>query len=361
MSDLGDRLRRAREKKELTLARVEEELRIREKFLKALEEGHYDILPEEVYARGFVRNYAAYLGLDPEEALALYLEDKAPFQATIPPPRPMSPSMKPTVDAPPMSASWLNPVWAIVIAVAIMVIACLMAGGLWAARRYLLSGESVEAKAAPTLPAYTVIATEAGLPSPTPGISVPFIPTDTPTPTATPTVTPTPMPKAYTGVEIELVVKEKAWLQVTVDGVKQFDGILEAGERRTFSGQERVAVRCGNAGGVEVIVNGRSEGLMGAPGEVKGREWIKEIVPAGEGESLPPANLTPSPTATPTATPRVHVVQAGDNLWKISVQYGVTVEAIREANGLTEASVLHAGDRLLIPAPVPSPNATPQG
>jgi cytoskeleton protein RodZ len=358
MSDLGEMLRRAREKKELTLAQVEDGIRIREKFLKALEEGDYDILPEEVYARGFVRSYAAYLGLDPEEALALYLEDRTPFQAAIPPPRPMSAPIKPMVDSPSPSASWLNPVWAIVIAAAIMVIACVMAGGLWAVRRYRLPGESVEAKAGPTLPAYTVIATEASPPSPTPGISVPFVPTDTPTPTTTPTVTPTPAPKAYTGVEIELVVREKAWLQVIVDGVKQFDGILEAGERRIFSGQQRVAVRCGNAGGVEVIVNGRSEGLMGGPGEVVGREWIKEVAPA---EAPPAANLTPSPTATPTATPRVHVVQPGDNLWSISVRYGVTVEAVREANGLTEDSVLHAGDRLLIPAPVPSLNATPQG
>ncbi len=360
MSDLGDMLRRARENRRLTLAQVEDEIRIRQKFLKALEEGDHEVLPEEVYARGFIRSYAAFLGLDPGEALALYLKDKRPFQAAIPPPSPMSSPIKPMVDSPSISTSWLHPGWAIAIAIAmaIMVVACLTAGGLWAVRQYLLPGEgSVEAQAGPTLPAYTIIATEASHPSSTPDISVPFVPTDTPTPTVTPTVTPSPTPKAYTGVEIELIIQAKAWLQVTVDGVKQFDGILEAGERRIFSGQERVAVRCGNAGGVEVIVNGRSEGLMGAPGEVKGREWIKEDVPSGP----PPANVTPSPTAMPTATPRVHVVQAGDNLWKISVQYGVTIEAIREANGLTEDSVLHAGDRLLIPAPVPSPNATPQG
>jgi hypothetical protein len=73
--------------------------------------------------------------------------------------------------------------------------------------------------------------------------------------------------------------------------------------------------------------------------------------------SLPGAAPTAAPTAAPaleaTATPgegRVHVVGQGDNLYRISQEYGTTIEAIMEANDITDRShILHIGDRLRIP------------
>lgn len=69
---LGEMLRSARESRGLDRARIERDTRIRERYLSALERGAYDELPGEVYARGFLRTYAAYLGIDPETATALY-------------------------------------------------------------------------------------------------------------------------------------------------------------------------------------------------------------------------------------------------------------------------------------------------
>lgn len=69
---LGEVLRTAREAKGVDLARVERETKIRERYLTALEGGDYRDLPGAVYTKGFLRNYAAYLGLDPEYLIDLY-------------------------------------------------------------------------------------------------------------------------------------------------------------------------------------------------------------------------------------------------------------------------------------------------
>jgi transcriptional regulator with XRE-family HTH domain len=67
---LGERLVAAREAKGIDLLRAERETKIGRGYLAALERGDYTSLPGSVYVRGFLRNYAQYLGLDPDEAVA---------------------------------------------------------------------------------------------------------------------------------------------------------------------------------------------------------------------------------------------------------------------------------------------------
>ena len=71
-STLGEVLRTAREAKFIDLARVERDTRIQARYLSALEHGNYRDLPGDVYAKGFVRNYGLYLGLDPDYLVSLY-------------------------------------------------------------------------------------------------------------------------------------------------------------------------------------------------------------------------------------------------------------------------------------------------
>ena len=90
---LGEVLRGAREAKGVDLPRVERETKIRERYLSALERGEYRELPGSVYTKGFLRNYGAYLGLDPEYLIDLYrLETTAAAdRPTAPtPPRPLA-------------------------------------------------------------------------------------------------------------------------------------------------------------------------------------------------------------------------------------------------------------------------------
>jgi cytoskeleton protein RodZ len=62
--ELGSSLREARVRRELTLADVAEETRIRQRYLQAMEDERFELLPGPVYAKGFLRAYADYLGLD---------------------------------------------------------------------------------------------------------------------------------------------------------------------------------------------------------------------------------------------------------------------------------------------------------
>jgi hypothetical protein len=69
---LGEILRQAREDIHLSLEEVERETRIRAKFLAALESGDLRALPSDAHAKGFLRNYAQFLGLDAQAMLRRY-------------------------------------------------------------------------------------------------------------------------------------------------------------------------------------------------------------------------------------------------------------------------------------------------
>jgi cytoskeletal protein RodZ len=92
---VGDMLQNAREHKGVDLFRAERDTKIRLKYLAALEDSEYDALPPLVYTKGFLRNYAIYLGLDPEDVLARWRDEtqagrKAERPAVAPPPQPLA-------------------------------------------------------------------------------------------------------------------------------------------------------------------------------------------------------------------------------------------------------------------------------
>lgn len=77
-----------------------------------------------------------------------------------------------------------------------------------------------------------------------------------------------------------------------------------------------------------------------------------------------PVVTTPAPTLTPQATgPTTHIVQAGENLFRIALRYGLTTEVVAQANGITNPALIYVGQKLAIPAPggtvTPVPTVTP--
>ncbi|HEV8654568.1 MAG TPA: helix-turn-helix domain-containing protein [Candidatus Limnocylindria bacterium] len=76
MARLGETLRTQREKKGITLEQAAHDTRIREKFLKALEDSDYQTLPGAVYTKGFLRNYAEYLELDTEDLVVQFHQER---------------------------------------------------------------------------------------------------------------------------------------------------------------------------------------------------------------------------------------------------------------------------------------------
>ena len=69
--------------------------------------------------------------------------------------------------------------------------------------------------------------------------------------------------------------------------------------------------------------------------------------------TLVPQALTPAPTNTPapTATPTVHIVQPGDTLLGIALQYGVSLEELYQVNGVLKPELLQIGQSIVIPVP----------
>jgi hypothetical protein len=104
------------------------------------------------------------------------------------------------------------------------------------------------------------------------------------------TPAPTPTSAVVSGLELRVnVIGERAWLLVQVDGQSVFAGILEPGASNTWTARQRIAVRCGNSGAVEITLNGQSLGRLGEIGQVVDREWTAPGVPT----------RTPAVTATP--------------------------------------------------------------
>ena len=87
---VGTILREARNRRKVELAEVEAATRIRFRYLRAIEDEEWDVLPGGVYTRGFIRTYASFLGLDGDRLVSDYRESVEPWHrsAGAPPPQP---------------------------------------------------------------------------------------------------------------------------------------------------------------------------------------------------------------------------------------------------------------------------------
>lgn len=76
---LGELLQRRREELELTIKQAEKATKIRSQYLENIEAGAYDKLPDDIYTRGYVKNYADFLGFETAPLLNLYKKERQSF------------------------------------------------------------------------------------------------------------------------------------------------------------------------------------------------------------------------------------------------------------------------------------------
>lgn len=95
MQDIGNVLEKTRNEKQIGLEQASRETNIARRYLEALETGMYEVFPGEPYVIGFLRNYAEYLGLNPNECVTLYKQTK--IQETAVPPEKLIPQRQFTV------------------------------------------------------------------------------------------------------------------------------------------------------------------------------------------------------------------------------------------------------------------------
>jgi cytoskeletal protein RodZ len=183
MGVFGDTLRQARAYKGVTIREAEQATRINRHHLAALEEERFEGLPPLIYQRGIVRNYAAYLDLDPNKLLEMFEEARGAQPDDPPVTTPFQPLDMPSHAAPNFAI------------IAFMVVL----GGIIFAWLYSAYFASTEATSTPVEFIATVTPVKSEdrfVPSPTPRIP-------TPTPTSEPTFTPTPEPSPTPTTAIE--------------------------------------------------------------------------------------------------------------------------------------------------------------
>jgi cytoskeleton protein RodZ len=283
MTEFGQLLRQAREAKGVSLAQVERATRIRRDYLEALEAHEFSHLPATTYARGIVRNYAAYLGLDPSEMLAGF--------ETLTDTRPSSVEVMPATKPLDMSAHWA-PNFAIIAFMVVMSLVVftwmysayfreadsLATGTVGVATVTPVSGSILAAVA--TQP--TVATQGGGVATVTPTVTVTAEATAT-----TPAATQTPPPPvveateqvvedasveesvasteevvgdsddtATTGAYTFVVwVTDEVWVGVSVNGESVADDVMPAGTELFFEG-DSISVASGNSAYVVVYVDG---------------------------------------------------------------------------------------------------------
>ncbi|MGH2453377.1 MAG: helix-turn-helix domain-containing protein [bacterium] len=246
---LGATLRAAREARGLSLAQAERLTKIRALFLAALEEERYADLPPRPYAKGFVRAYALALSLDSETVLAL-------FESRIPPAAP--PPLREAAEIPlepPAPPSRLRRIVTVALWILIPVVIALAVVLYLNVRSFVRT----DPRAAPSPPAAFSPATPPASPPP---VQPPAM---TPPPAG---AVPSPPGPGGEGITLVLTATGTSWLRVIVDGERIFQGTVYAGDAGTWTAARALEIRIGNAGVVELTVNGRDLGTPGRPRQV---------------------------------------------------------------------------------------------
>ena len=295
MEEIGRTLRETRERLGLTLEEAERTIRIRASLLGALERGEFDSLPSATQARGFLHNYAEFLGIDPEALLRQYDESTQPKRRRSLVARGSSkPADNKKTKRQTRMPSWFSTDIFVIATITLGVIVVLGWGG-----RKLFTSISSGEDAAAVESSADAISQPTATYTPSPAVST--LADLTQLTTEEPTATPTLILNVLDQVNLQVIAERESWVQVLVDGKEAFRGRMRAGEQSDYLGEERVELFTGNGGGIRVIFNGQNQGLMGYIGQVVIRVWT----PRGGQTPTPTQTLTPtaSPVMTETATP----------------------------------------------------------
>lgn len=213
LNGIGEVLRAERERLRVSLDAVERGTMIRRDFLELIDANRLEALPSGAYAKGFIRSYAAYLGLDPAPFVKEYDERFArpePELARV---------VRRGVRVPP---DLQRRAWKVSVGAAIGVLLLLGLLGVFRS-----DGKPQEIPKAAAAVARVEVA-------------------------------PNPMGATVT----VQVIGEESWVEVEADGQRLFGETLVRGESRTFKGQERVVLFVARAREVSIVANGT---ILGTP------------------------------------------------------------------------------------------------
>ncbi len=245
MASFGEQMRRERELRGVTLPELSNATKIGLRYLQALEDDRFELLPGGIYNRGFVRAVARYLKLDehhwvngyaraanePPEVLAHFVPG---------PPRP--------------SASRLHPRWSLLFLLVLFGVAAYLVHDL---------RQQQAAEAAPTR---SMVAAQ---PPPhsnqASAVASPMSARSAPSSNRTEAKA----ARVADSLHLQIDVVENAWVRVTADGRPHFEGIMKAGDSRSLDATGQIELVTGNASAVVLTLNSETLPPLGSPGERK--------------------------------------------------------------------------------------------
>lgn len=256
---IGDLLRRERERQKLSIKDIEKATSIRALYIDAIEKGEYKTLPGEVYAKGFVRNYANYLELNANEIVNAFNEEMHPQEelqesagsSSVEEARQEQSAERnreeyrgpkiTSLESYPMEKKSHGVRNALMVAAVVFVVAF--------AALIAFGGDEEPSAPAPRAKTQTQQGQKQTEAAPKPAVD---------------------------GVEVKLSFTDRCWTEVVVDGKTEFEGTAEKGKVLTLKGKDKVRITAGNAGALHYSLNGKDMGAIGQKGEVVEKTFTKE-------------------------------------------------------------------------------------
>jgi len=304
MDSIGDFFKQVRETKGLTVDEVASKTRIRTDFVKALEEGNFAKLPDQVFARGFVRSYARSLGLDEEDAIHRFIQSAGAFYEK----QDERERLKVRQAEEERKRQANRKAVAIAIGIAILTLVILLSreqSSLLVRRTSQSEPPSTTAKrVTPPEPGKVDMPVRPEPESPTAAKTKPTEASPPPqtatrhdatagrsgvsstaaAPVAPQTAVPIPPPISTEGplgppslegtanadepLVLDLEATELSWVVIQVDGGSPQEALLRPGEKAKWKGQDQFMLTLGNAGGVKAELNGKPQKAFGPSGKV---------------------------------------------------------------------------------------------
>lgn len=283
----GERLQREREMRGITLEEIAKATKIGTRSLRALEEEDFRKLPGGIFNKGFVRAYARYLGIDEEQAVTDYMaalgepDDPALDSERL---KRLEVNWKPPKREELGALEGRRIPWSSVIVVVVLIALAVAAWHYryplgqrwhqWRARHHSENVVPMQAARQTTNAAASSAATESVADPKAPEPAKPAAQTDIPAATSSPPPASVPENSAREakpgkGMVLQIRAREDAWISVEADGTRAARGVLAARSERTIRAQKTLKLTTGNAGGVDLFLNGKPIPRLGDPKQTR--------------------------------------------------------------------------------------------
>jgi cytoskeleton protein RodZ len=316
MGSFGDRLKKEREQKSISLDDISLSTKIGTRLLRALEEEKFDQLPGGIFNKGFVRAYARHVGLDEEQAIADYLaalgESQLKATGETPAgakPEPVRGQHSPVITERPESTPTAEIPWGML---ALLLLLVALAFASWS---YYHRDQRDDSRKTPVPARTEATSTSADSSAARPSLANPTQAVKVANPPARPPTQPEQQPSSQTLVGTQIVQpasasqrltpatgrftvllkgneeSEESWVSIAIDGKPPVEAILSAPTQKEIQATSEVVIKIGNVGALDFFFNGRKLPSQGDYGIVKTLTFR-------------PDGLQPPPPKPPAPAPR---------------------------------------------------------